>query len=244
MKTNFNVFSFIIISALFLFNSCSNDDELGLSNSNNDNKEQPGRFDNKPFVWDAVYSVNNQVDDIFIGDVSIQVSDGLSPIKGSKGSSGRPPSSPRRVSTGNSESVSDNISIINPAGIYVGAVYPESSLPYKFDREITKPRNPIDLIFEFSSPFFANVTKETGSLGYKQALKDATKSADYRTHVNNKVKGALSYSMTEFNSYKDLEKGFSANTSFGALFSAQVKVNASQVKKEIKGKLFARCIFR
>lgn len=137
--------------------------------------------------------------------------------------------------------VQDVVSIINPPGIYIGAAYPVSSLPFKYDREITHPRNPIDLIFDFRLPFIAEVTRETGSVGYTLALKDAVASNDYKTHVS-VDNYSVSASMTRFNSYKDVEKGFSGNAKLGSLFSARVQDNGSQIKKEVTGRLFARLI--
>lgn len=135
--------------------------------------------------------------------------------------------------------VEDVTSIINPLGIYVGAAYPASSLPFKYDREITHPRHPIDLIFDFRLPFIVEVTRETGSIGYTLALKDALASNDYKAHVS-VDNYSVSASMTRFSSYKDVEKGFSGNAKLGSLFSARVQDNSSKVKKEVVGRLFAR----
>ena len=235
---------FVIAASIFVLNSCSQDDDISSEQSKQDKDQQEtsGRFDNTPFIWDEVYSLNDSKDNVYIGDLSVQVNDGLSATTRSRTSSGGRynGSSSGSDSSGDDNSVvTDNISVINPTGIYIGAVYPASSLPYKFDREVTKPRNPIDIVFDFSSPFIAEVTKETGSIGYKKALRDAINSSDYKFHVNSD-KESVSYSMTQFSSYKDLEKGFSNNTKFGSLFSAQVKINSSKVSTKINGKLFAR----
>lgn len=135
--------------------------------------------------------------------------------------------------------VHDVVSIMNPPGIYIGAAYPISSLPFKYDREITHPRNPIDLIFDFRLPFIAQGIRETGSVGYTLALKDAVSSNDYKSHMSVDNYSVFA-SMTRFGSYKDVEKGFSGNAKLGSLFSTQVEVNSLKVKKEIAGRLFAR----
>lgn len=133
----------------------------------------------------------------------------------------------------------DNIFITPPPGIYIGAAYPVSSLPFEYDGEITHPRNPIDLIFDFRSPFIAELTRETGSIDYKLALRDAVASDDYKAHVS-VDNYSVSASMTRFSSYKDIEKGFSGNTNLGSFFSTRVQANSSKVKKEVVGRLFAR----
>ncbi|WP_321518631.1 thiol-activated cytolysin family protein [uncultured Bacteroides sp.] len=236
MKKNINFKKPITLLslALLLFVSCSKDE-----NAINDNKqkETKGRFDNKSFVWDEVYA-QRPVDDIYIGDLNVSLvkDDGSQTRSGRISTDG---SSRSGRGEDSSTTPSDNLFIINPIGVYVGAAYPKSSFPYKFDKEITTERNPIDIVFDFRDPFIDQITRETGSIGYKLSLKSAINSNEYQKQVVGD-KPSLEYYFTQYYSYTDLEKAFSGNASLGSIFST--KVSSSSKKINIQSRTLAKLV--
>lgn len=197
--------------------SCSTDDNIETDFTNNGK----GRFDNSPFVWDEVYSANHAIDQIFIGDLLINAETW------------------RIASDSKLRASFNQVAVTNPVSIYVGAIYPTSSLPYVFDREIAEAKNPIDIIFDFKDPFTDRITSETGSIGYKKSLSSALNSDKYKTHGSGD-KNNLEYYFSEFYTYKDLEKAFPGNLDFGTIFSAKAASNKKQTN--IKGRILARLV--
>lgn len=161
-----------------LLGACSNEDELDSIVVPQDNKTEnmQGRFDETPFVWDYTYSTEEEADSnqIFIGDL---MQAGLNEAVTTRATTNRRSYSNR---TGREEGVrrstsstdenyrTEDIFISNPIPVYLGAVFPEKEFGKSFKPEILYPRNPIDVIFNFTRPFFGEVTKEHGSIGYKK----------------------------------------------------------------------------
>ncbi len=202
-----------------LASSCSDEEHIDPNNGNKKENSEKGRFDNSPFVWDVIYAPERSSDQIYVGDLVVQVVD-------------------QGINTGR---VTDKILVTNPIGVYVGAVFPKSSYLDNFDREITSPKNPIDVVFDFKDPFIDIITRETGSVGYKISLKNALKSPEYRTNLSADLE-SLEYYFTEFSSYKDVEKAFTRNVGLGSIFSAQVESKGKTTQK--KGRLLARLVSR
>jgi hypothetical protein len=238
MKKNIKLRKAITLfsSLLFLFTSCSKEDNI----TNNNQQVTKGRFDNSPFVWDEVYA-KRPVDDIYIGDLNISLvkDNGAQTKSDYDASSRRSEGYGSRRGGDTTTSPSDNLFIINPIGIYVGAAYPKSSFPYKFDKEIATERNPIDIIFDFRDPFIDQITRETGSIGYKMSLKSAINSNEYQKQVVGD-KPSLEYYFTQYYSYTDLEKAFSGNASLGSIFSA--KVSSSSKNINIQSRTLAKLV--
>lgn len=247
------------VASVFLF-SCSSEDEQTFEDVIETPLSDKGRFDNTPFTWDYSSPSLHSQDDIFVGDLLLKKhsSESIIPAAYSSSRDSRYSESGRSSGRGsgnqngssqrgsgsassNQEDPSDDVLVDNTPGLYVGAAFPKSTFNNNiFDQEITSPRNPIDLIFDFTSPYIDEVTRESGSIGYKLALKRAMSSSDYKIHLKAKTSSKTSYSMTQFSSYEDIVKGFSNNTKVGKMFTAKVSVNRTSQKIESVGRLFAR----
>jgi len=225
MKKKIYLISSRLLFALsfLMFASCSDDDNQA---ENNQPQVTKGRFDNTPFVWDEIYA-QRAADDIYIGDLNVSLVNG----NGSRTRSSRRGDS--------NTSSSDNLFIISPVEVYVGAAYPKSSFPHKFDKEISKERNPIDVVFDFKDPFIDKITRETGSVGYKMSLKSAINSNEYQKQLAAN-KANPEFYITQYCSPSDLEKAFSGNTSLGSAFSAKVSGNSKN--RNIRSRTLAKIV--
>lgn len=209
--------------SLLMFASCSDDNNQA---ENNQSQVTKGRFDNTPFVWDEIYA-QRPADNIYIGDLNVS----LVKDNGSRTRSSH--------SIESNISSSDNLFIISPVEVYVGAAYTKSSFPYKFDKEISKERNSIDIVFDFKDPFIDKITRETGSVGYKMSLKSAINSNEYQKQLAGN-KPDPEYYITQYSSPSDLKKAFSANTSLGSAFSAKVSGNSKN--RYIRSRTLAKIV--
>lgn len=216
---NYPFKSIAFLSIMICVFSCSDDEISHRPLIENEDKEI-GRFDNSPFVWDEEHTLRSE-SQIFIGDISAERLMNNTTKNGRDGYN------------------SNNIEITNPNGIYVGVAYDASSFGTTFDNEITEPRNPIDIVFDFKDPYIDEVQKETGSIGYKLALKRAIKSEEYKSSLR-ASKPSVEYSMTSYSSYSDIEKSIAGSAQYGAVFSAKVKASASSRNIKIQGRLLAR----
>jgi hypothetical protein len=227
-----------MVAAFALCFSCADDDDFVHPNHTFPNKpeEAHGRFDSKPFEWDEHYSTDFErgKEWIYIGDLNFSVAEKPNKLRRST-----PRPNPNAPSSGG-EYQSKDILLHSSTGIYIGAAYPKSTFGDSFDKELNYPRNPIDLSFNFPDPYLATITAETGSMGYKKVLKGMVKSDEYKKFVKGKSKKSYIFDCTEFYSYTDIEKAFSANAGVGKFFSGEVKKNSTL--KEINGRLFARII--
>ncbi len=68
----------------------------------------------------------------------------------------------------------------NPADIYLGAVFPESTFGNNFDREVTGSKNPILAYTDFSDPFISTIENPSGA-NYNKFIKQIIRSDEYTT---------------------------------------------------------------
>lgn len=121
--------------------------------------------------------------------------------------------------------------------IYVGAVYPKSSVESRlFDQESTQLRNSIDLIFGFDDPYTDRVEATTGSILYANALKRAINSEEYDKQQS--VSPAITVVATEYYNDKDIIKALTYDKSDSGLLLYQV--NNKRDTKKMKGMLISR----
>lgn len=246
MKHNY----LIILTAVCLaslLGACSNEDELDSVVVPQDNKikNSQGRFDENPFVWDYTYSTDNVADtnQIFIGDLmQAGLNESVSTrTKTNRRSYGKDIKDRRSSGGGKDENYrNEDIFITNPIPVYLGAAFPENEFGKSFKPEILYPRNPIDVIFNFTRPFFGEVTKEHGSIGYKRLFTRALDSKEYEQFLNGGARESFEFMCTEYFSYSDIEKAFSGNAGLAGIFSTKIKNNTKSVN--VKSRLFGQLI--
>ena len=254
----------VLFLGLPYFTSCSNDDLTTLVSEEENlpvsrSTSEKGRFDSEPFQWDYFISTNPEKkssDEFVVYPVKIQ--EDATPLtrsntnrrRGETGSSSRRPgetgSSSRRPG-GTRPSYTDstttsNILISDPNIIYVGAAFPESEFGKNFSKELLYPRNPIDISTSFPDSYIGEITKETGSLGYKKFLKEVLKSSEYKNFIQNGGRESLDFQCTEFFSYSDISKAFSSNAGLANIFSAKVQSNShkTNIKSRLLGQLISK----
>lgn len=215
---------------------------------------QKGRFDSEPFQWDYFISTNPEKkssDEFVVYPVKIQ--EDATPLtrsntnrrRGETGSSSRRPGGTRPGGTRPSytdSTTTSNILISDPNIIYVGAAFPESEFGKNFSKELLYPRNPIDISTSFPDSYIGEITKETGSLGYKKFLKEVLKSSEYKNFIQNGGRESLDFQCTEFFSYSDISKAFSSNAGLANIFSAKVQSNShkTNIKSRLLGQLISK----
>lgn len=101
----------------------------------------------------------------------------------------------------------DNRYIVTPPPIYLGASYVSKDFGTIFKPEIVFPRNPIDVVFNFTIPFVGRINNEFGSKWYRKLLVDALDSKQYKYNIDNKILG-YDIKLVEAYSYSDIEKAF------------------------------------
>lgn len=236
-----------------LFCSCSNDEELDSNiivqeNSNN----EKGRFDDVPFKWDYTYSTDSDKNEkqIFIGDLAFVGNDESQEI-GTRSAADRygysrpggSTSRPSRPSTGGGDGYrKEDIFITNPIPVYLGGAYLEKEFGKSFKPEILYPRNPVDVIFNFTRPYFGEITKENGSIGCKRLLSEALDSKEYMQYLKGGAKESFEFNCSEYFSYSDIEKAISANAGLAKIFSTKIRNNTKSVnvKSRLLGQLISK----
>lgn len=252
MNLKLSRLTLVLFLGLPYFTSCSNDDLTTLVSEEENlpvsrSTSEKGRFDSEPFQWDYFISTNPEKkssDEFVVYPVKIQ--EDATPLtrsntnrrRGETGSSSRRPGGTRPGGTRPSytdSTTTSNILISDPNIIYVGAAFPESEFGKNFSKELLYPRNPIDISTSFADSYIGEITKETGSLGYKKFLKEVLKSSEYKNFIQNRGRESLDFQCTEFFSYSDISKAFSSNAGLANIFSAKVQSNSH--KTNIKSRL-------
>lgn len=232
-----------------LLGACSNEDELDSIVVPQDNKTEnmQGRFDETPFVWDYTYSTDEEVDNgqIFIGDLmqaglNGEVATRTTTNRRSYGDRTHRGGDRRGGGSPDENYRDEDIFISNPIPVYLGAAFPEKEFGKSFKPEILYPRNPIDVIFNFTRPFFGEVTKEHGSIGYKKLFTQALDSKEYEQFLKGGAKESFEFSCTEYFSYSDIEKALSGSAGLAGIFSTKIKNNTKSVN--VKSRLFGQLI--
>lgn len=232
--------------------SCSYRDTVDFEEENlpvSRSTSEKGRFDSEPFQWDYFISTNPEKkssDEFVVYPVKIQ--EDATPLtrsntnrrRGETGSSSRRPGGTRPSYT--DSTTTSNILISDPNIIYVGAAFPESEFGKNFSKELLYPRNPIDISTSFPDSYIGEITKETGSLGYKKFLKEVLKSSEYKNFIQNGGRESLDFQCTEFFSYSDISKAFSSNAGLANIFSAKVQSNShkTNIKSRLLGQLISK----
>lgn len=220
-----SILLFVMIAmVLCSITSCSDENQLDILGPDyiiGDNVEichEIGRFDNAPFTWDYSFSTDSVNDDEGLAIYPVETSEDT--ICGSR------------------DITVDQMLIIDPNIVYVGAAFPASSYANDYSKEIVYPRNPIDVYTSFPDPYIGEITKETGAIGYKKFMKEVIRSSEYKSFIEGGGREGLDFQCTEVFSYSDIEKALSSNAGFAKIFSA--KVQNSSKKTNIKSRLFAQ----
>ena len=259
MNLKLSRLTLVLFLGLPYFTSCSNDDLTTLVSEEENlpvsrSTSEKGRFDSEPFQWDYFISTNPEKkssDEFVVYPVKIQ--EDATPLtrsntnrrRGETGSSSRRPGGTRPGGTRPSytdSTTTSNILISDPNIIYVGAAFPESEFGKNFSKELLYPRNPIDISTSFPDSYIGEITKETGSLGYKKFLKEVLKSSEYKNFIQNGGRESLDFQCTEFFSYSDISKAFSSNAGLANIFSAKVQSNShkTNIKSRLLGQLISK----
>lgn len=269
MNLKLSRLTLVLFLGLPYLTSCSND-ELSTLVSEEENlpvsrsTSEKGRFDSEPFQWDYFISTDPEkksLDEFVVYPVKIQedatplTRSNINRRKGETGTSNtRPGTRPGgRVPGGTRPGgirrppyvdsiTTSNILISDPNIIYVGAAFPESEFGKNFSKELLYPRNPIDISTSFPDSYIGEITKETGSLGYKKFLKEVLKSSEYKNFIQNGGRESLDFQCTEFFSYSDISKAFSSNAGLANIFSAKVQSNShkTNIKSRLLGQLISK----
>ena len=244
-KSIFKLLLALCISAIFSI-SCSENEQFSELVKTENKSSNIGRFDNTPFKWDYTYSTDSTSQEcnksqIYIGD--------LMPINTDTSTVKTRSYTDRRSIGGRSDSRNEDnnyrkedIFISNPIPVYLGAAYPEKEFGKSFKPEILYPRNPIDVIFNFTIPFIGEVTKANGSIGYKKLLGEALSSNEYRSHIKKGAKESFEFMCSEYYSYSDIEKAFSGNAGLAKIFSTKIQNNTHSInaKSKLLGQLISK----
>lgn len=128
----------------------------------------------------------------------------------------------------------DNRYMVTPPPLYIGAAYSEKNFSTSFVPNMTAPRNPLDVIFDFTKPFTGTIDDETGSVGYKKLLIDALESNQYKEFINNRL-SPFDVKLVEVYTYEDIEKVFyDSNGLLGELLSKEAQKMPK--KKDVKSR--------
>lgn len=264
MNSKTLIFPSILLLGITLFVSCSEDDnELNmtseLSTRSISQTIPEGRFDDTPFQWDYFFSTDSlrdHSDELIVYPVKVQDGDTIPTSSIAMSRSSRDSSGSGRSSGGrgrgdggsstrpgyNSGTSTSNILISDPNIIYVGAAFPESTFGNNFAREILYPKNPIDISTNFADGYMGEITRETGSFGYKKFMKEMLRSTEFQKYVRSGAREGLDFTCTEYFSYSDIEKAFSSNAGLAKIFSAKVQTNSK--KTNIKSRLLGQLVSR
>lgn len=266
MKSKILISPSILLLGIALFVSCSEDDnELNtlseLSTRTISQTTTEGRFDDTPFQWDYFFSTDSlreRSDEVIVYPVKALEDNDTIPTwstgfsrssresngngrssSGGRSSGGRDGSSTRPSNPSTSTST---ILISDPNIVYVGAAFPESEFGYNFTKELLYPRNPIEISTSFPDSYLGEITRETGSFGYKKFMKEVLRSSEYKTFLQKGGRESLDFQCTEYFSYSDIEKAFSSNAGLAKIFSAKVQTNSK--KTNIQSRLLGQLVSR
>lgn len=245
-------FILLTIMLAFILSSCNEEIEpMTLITENNtltrsgEITEEEGRFNDEPFKWDYSFSTDSCLEDDRVLIYPVGESD-VADTTVNDTQRIRPTTRPGSGGGGNhrtgSDTTTDQMLIIDPNIVYVGAAFPESTFAKDYSKELLYPRNAIDVYTNFPDPYIGEITKETGALGYKKFLKEVIRSSEYKSFLQGGGREGLDFQCTEFFTYSDIEKALASNAGFAKIFSAKVESNSK--KTNIKSKLFAQLISR
>lgn len=245
-----------LCASITFISACSEEEYLPESTKSDCEFSEGGeKLDNTPFKWEYFYSTDSLSQSdyesrIFVADLMYIATD-TSRAANTRGSvttdrksSGSDGSDTRRSDSGSNDNYrKEEILISNPIPVYLGAAFPAKEFGKSFKPEILYPRNPIDVIFHFTNPYIGEITKENGSIGYYKLLKEALKSNEYKSHISKGAKESFEFICSEYYSYSDIEKAFSANAGLAKIFTSKIQNNTKTVKAKSKllGQLTSRC---
>ena len=246
------VFILLAVLAILMLPSCNEGiepvmpiSEDSMLTRSSDNTEDEGRFENEPFKWDYSFSTDSCLEDNLVLVYPLETSEANDSTFNSNRRI-RPTTRPGSGGGGEhrtgSSTTTDQMLIVDPNIVYVGAAFPESTFAKDYSKELLYPRNPIDIYTNFPDPYIGEITKETGALGYKRFLKEVIRSSEYKSFLQGGGREGLDFQCTEFFSYSDIEKALASNAGFAKIFSAKVQSNSK--KTNIKSRLFAQLISR
>lgn len=221
----------ILMLGVISFSSCSEDNttEITPNKANEQVILTRAESDNTPFQWDytTVLGLDSLSTDKEVGTV-------IYPVIIKK----EAPTSRSRRETSSEETT--EIVVSEPSLVYVGAAFPESEFGKNFGKEIISPRNLIQISTSFPDSYMGEITQETGDFGYKKFVKDVLHSDEYKKYLETGGRESLQFQCSEYFSYSDIEKAFSANAGLAKIFSA--KVQSSSKKINIKSRLLGQLI--
>ncbi len=247
---------FFVLSSFICLHSCTNEDEsttLDVEKNNRQNSSatteeeyaEQGLSDNTAFKWEystTLYSSQDSEDEhegVVIYPVKVE---NVAENRMTDEAKGLTRSSYRRNDEEDKQRTIETsyILISDPNIIYVGAAFPAADFGKDFSKEYIHPRNPIEISANFPDPYLGEITKETGSFGHKRFMKEVLRSTEFKNYIEKGARESLHFSCSEFYSYSDIEKAFSANAGLAKIFSAKVQSNSK--KTNIKSRLLGQLI--
>lgn len=112
--------------------------------------------------------------------------------------------------------------ISTPPSLYVGAVFPESSFATTFDKECTKPKHKINLTFDFSNPFLAEITPQW--IEYLKMMKNVQVSDEWKQNNQSGCKfQPYRIRTADLKSLQDIETLLADNACFGKALEEIIK---------------------
>lgn len=138
----------------------------------------------------------------------------------------------------------NNRYMVAPPNLYLGAAYSEKNFGISFKPEIVAPKNPLDVIFDFTKPFTGTMDSKYGSIGYKKLFSDALESKQYEEFINNRL-SPFDVKLVEVYTYGDVEKAFPHNEVLGGLLSKEAKKTSTikGIKSRMTGVLTNKSFF-
>ncbi len=110
--------------------------------------------------------------------------------------------------------------VANPPYIYVGATFPKNAFASSFDGEVKGNKKPVDLTFNFPTPYTTTVEEVKGT-EYLRKLKEAMNSEEYKNYTL--PTRPYIAKLAKLNSLANLDSCFSENKDFGNTFERIAK---------------------
>ena len=150
------VFILLAVLAILMLPSCNEGiepvmpiSEDSMLTRSSDNTEDEGRFENEPFKWDYSFSTDSCLEDNRVLVYPLETSEANDSTFNSNRRI-RPTTRPGSGGGGEhrtgSSTTTDQMLIVDPNIVYVGAAFPESTFAKDYSKELLYPRNPIDKI--------------------------------------------------------------------------------------------------
>jgi len=120
--------------------------------------------------------------------------------------------------------------------VYVSATFPQNAFATSFDREVSGNKNPVELTFNFPTPYITGM-EEVKRIEYLKKMKEALKSEEYKS--NTPPTRPYILKIADLKSLANLESCFPENKNFGNTLEmiGKEKLEMKNIKSLSVGKI-------